>query len=136
MGCCGGAFDDIYLPLNQRLVRFGMETYKEYDPSYNEIPKTWLFTFYEENELCEECKHMLSSMNEWFEKYSFFSDPTTKVNWVLEDNPKMNAIYKELGFTKTPMHIFCDSFGNIFNIFVGIPDSEWLEKYILKAIRD
>lgn len=136
MGCCGHVFDDIYLPLNQRLVRFGNEVFSEFNPDYNEVPKIWLFTFYEESDACDECKHMLSEMNNWFEKYGFFSDPMFKVNWVLEDDPKNNMIYKEIGFNKAPIHLFCDSHGNIFNIFNGIPDIEWLDKYILNVIRD
>lgn len=135
MSCCNHVFDDIYLPLNKRLVRFGNETYKEYDPNFNDVPKIWVFTFYKENETCDECKEMLSNMTSWFEKYGCFSDPLYKVHWILDDEPELNMIYKDIGFSKTPIHLFCDSNGNIFNIFTGIPDNEWLDRYILNIIR-
>ena len=42
-----------------------------------------------------------------------------------------NTNSKELGFTKSPLHLFCDGDGKIIDIISGIPTTEWLEKHIL-----
>ena len=128
------AVDTIYNPLSKRLIDFGNDAYEHQDN--NNIHTTlWLFTFYSEENLCEPSQPRFTEMHTWFDNYGLFNDPISNVKWVVEDEPSKNLIYTEMGFTKNPMHIFTDSDGNIFDIFIGFPNSTWLEKHILPLIR-
>lgn len=133
MACCGqkSQLDNIYLPLNKRLVEFGKEVSGE--SLMNAYPSTfiWVFTFYREQDMCEECHDNLGAVNKWFVKYGMYTDPIRNLKWIIEDEPDRNLIYKELGLTKSPTHIFCDGDGKIVDIISGIPSTEWLEKHIL-----
>lgn len=137
MTCCNkkAPLDHIYVPLSKRLIEFGAEVsgeqlMREYSTTF-----MWIFTFADAKEICEECNFKLAAMNDWFMQYGLFTDPTHNVKWIYEDEPEKNLIYKEMGFTKTPMHVFCDSSGKIIDIIMGFPTPEWLEKYILPIIR-
>lgn len=137
MGCCKkAAMSSIYLPLNKRLLEFGEETYK--GAVLEKFPRTkiWIFTFYRDADMCEDCPSKFAAMNQWFEKYNFFNDPLYNIKWVVEDDPDNNLIYIEMGFTKSPMHIFADENGRIIDIVSGFPPPKWLEKYILDVIRE
>jgi hypothetical protein len=133
MSCCEqkAQLDTIYLPLNRRLVEFGKEV--SGDPLMNIYPNTflWVFTFYNEEDICEECQDKLGGINKWFSDYGMYTNPTRNLKWIIEEEPDKNLIYKELGFTKSPMHLFCDGDGKIIDIINGIPTTEWLEKHIL-----
>lgn len=138
MTCCNkkAPIDHIYMPLNKRLVEFGKEVSGEQLMSEYSSTFMWVFTFYGEDDLCDDCKFKFAAMNQWFIRYGLFTDPTRNVKWILEDEPEKNLIYQEMGFTKTPMHIFSDSDGKIIDIIMGFPTPEWLEKYILPLIKD
>lgn len=133
MSCCEqkAQLDTIYLPLNRRLVEFGKEVSGE--PLMNVYPNTflWVFTFYNEEDICEECQDKLGGINKWFTDYGMYTNPTRNLKWIIEEEPDKNLIYKELGFTKSPLHLFCDGDGKIIDIISGIPTTEWLEKHIL-----
>lgn len=138
MSCCNkkAQIDYIYVPINKRLVEFGKEVsgeqlMREYSNTF-----MWLFTFYGDDDLCDDCQFKFAAMNQWFIKYGLFTDPIRNVKWILEDEPEKNLIYQEMGFTKTPMHLFCDSNGKIIDIIMGFPTPEWLEKYILPLVKD
>lgn len=136
MSCCKqAAMSNIYTPLDKRLLAFGEETYS--GPVLEKFKKTkmWIFSFYRDEDLCEDCVNKFTAMNQWFEKYNFFNDPIYNVKWVVEDSPDNNLIYLEMGFTKSPMHIFADEHGRVIDIISGFPPPEWLEKYILDVIR-
>ena len=74
-------------------------------------------------------------MNYWFHKYGLFTDPVRNVKWIVENEPNKNLIYQEIGFVKSPMHIFTLGNGNVIDIVAGFPDEHWLEKYILPIIQ-
>lgn len=137
MGCCDkkAPIDGIYVPLSKRLIEFGVETYGEQLMEKYRYTHVWVFSFYEDADMCEDCQMKFSAMNKWFMDYGLFDDPIRNVKWIVEDQPQKNLIYKEIGFTKTPMHIFTNSEGKIFDIVAGFPTAEWLEKYILPLIR-
>jgi hypothetical protein len=137
MSCCENKdpLDRIYVPLSERLIQFGEDTYGEMVMDKYKYTHMWVFTFYSDIDFCETCQKRFTSMNKWFSDYGLFDDPIRNVKWVVEDEPEKNMIYKEMGFTKTPMHIFTDSDGKIIDIFTGFPTPEWLEKYILPLIR-
>lgn len=136
MACCEEkAIGDIYTPLNKRLVEFGSEVL---GPAFiSKMPHTllWIFTFFYEEDLCEECKVKFTNMNYWFHKYGLFEDPVRNVKWIVENEPNKNLIYQEMGFTKSPMHIFTNENGDVIDIVTGFPEERWLEKYILPIIQ-
>lgn len=137
MTCCNkkSPLDSIYSPISKRLVEFGMEVYDDAVLEKYSNTFLWIFTFYHDDEMCEECQFKFSDMSTWFSKYGMFENPTRNVKWVIEDEPDKNLIYKEIGFSKTPMHIFCDSDGKIIDIVTGFPTPDWLEKHILPLIQ-
>lgn len=138
MTCCDkkAPIDHVYVPLNKRLVDFGKEVsgedlMKEYSYTF-----MWIFTFYTEDDLCDDCQYKFSIMYQWFQKYGLFTDVTRNVKWIHEHEPDKNLIYREMGFTKTPMHLFCDSEGKIIDMIMGFPTPEWLDKYILPLVKE
>lgn len=137
MSCCNqnAQLDNIYLSLHKRLLEFGNEIYGEQLMASHPSTFMWIFTFYSDAELCEECQFSFSAMNKWFHDYGLFNNPIRNVKWIIEDEPEKNFIYKELGFSKTPMHLFCDKDGKIIDIIMGFPTPEWLEKHILPLIQ-
>ena len=137
MTCCNKTgMSTEYSPLDKRLLAFGKDTYK--GPILEKFSQTkmWIFTFYRDEDLCEDCTTKFAAMNQWFEKYNFFNDPIYNVKWVVEDEPDNNLLYIEMGFTKSPMHIFTDPKGRVIDIVSGFPPPSWLEKYILDVIRE
>jgi len=137
MACCEEKLiSDIYVPLNKRLLDFGSEII---GPQLMfKCPQTmiWIFTFYYDEDMCDDCKLRFSAMNHWFQQYELFDDPIRNVKWIVEDEPNKNLIFSEIGFTKTPMHIFCRGDGSIIDIVTGFPEPRWLTKYILPIIQE
>jgi len=138
MTCCNekAPLDNIYIPLNKRLIQFGTEIYGD---DLNNIYKSthmWVFTFYGEDDMCDDCMFKFSRMTNWFTQYGLFTNPEKNVKWILEDEADKNLIYQEMGFSKTPMHIFCNKNGDIHDIIIGFPTDEWLEKHILPLINN
>jgi len=137
MSCCKqAAMSNEYLPLDERLIAFGEEIYQGNVLEKYKTTKLWVFSFYRDDDLCDDCVNKFVAMNQWFENYNFFNDPIYNVKWVVEDEPDNNLIYLEMGFTKSPIHIFADPKGRIVDIISGFPPPEWLEKYILKVIKE
>ena len=136
-GCCeGNPIDGIYIPLHKRLIEYGKESYS--DHLLKKFPNTlmWIFTFYNNNDLCIDCETKFSNMIQWFNKYGLLEDPMKNVKWVVDDDIDNNLILKDLNIKKTPFHMFCTSDGKIIDIIFGFPSQKWLEKYILPIIRN
>ena len=137
MGCCGNMpLDDIYIPMNKRLLEYGKESYGELLGKKFPQTKIWIFTFYRDSEMCVECESKFSDMINWFNKYGFLEDPVNNVKWIIDDDIENNMILKDLAVKKTPLHLFCDSGGKIIDLIYGFPEITWLEKYILPIVRD
>jgi len=133
MSCCESIdmVNNSYDPIHKRLYNFGKEVYGPY--AMEAFPKTamWIFTFVEPGGACMSCGNMLDFMNEWFLKYSYFSDVRKHVKWIIEEELDRNLIWNQLGLINAPVHIFCNGNGLIFDIFHGFPDNEWLDDNIL-----
>ena len=138
MPCCkkNATLDTIYTPISKRLIEFGNEVYGEEGMSKYKETFLWIFSFYDNAEMCEECKFKFSAMSKWFSDYGMFKNVTRNVKWILEDEPTKNLIFTEMGLSKTPIHIFTDSTGKILDMVVGFPTIEWLESYILPLIQE
>ena len=89
MTCCNKktSLDTIYLPISRRLVDFGKEVYGEEGMNKYKETFMWVFSFYETEEMCEECRFKFSAMSKWFVDYGLFKNVTRNVKWVLEDEP-------------------------------------------------
>jgi hypothetical protein len=136
MGCCeDNILDEVYVPLNKRLINYGIECSDEL--FLKKFPRThmWIFTFYNNEDLCIECEEKFAKMAKWFVKYGLLEDLAKHVKWIVDDEIKNNLILKDLGIEKTPVHLFCDSNGKIIDTAFGFPDPNWLQKYILPLIR-
>lgn len=136
MSCCDekAVIQGIYKPLNERLIEYGKEAFS--DVQLNNRTILWIFSFYEQADDCEECRSSFSDMWDWFHKYGLFNNPVRSVKSVVEPEPHNNLIYNDLGFTKLPMHLFCDENGKIFDIILGFPSTAWLDTYILPIVKN
>ena len=134
--CCPETLeiDSIYKPISRRLVDFGNEVYADCTNTQRVI--MWVFSFFNGMANCKVCKHSLDEMYGWFHKYGLLNDPVRGVRMVVDDEPHMNKLYTELGFSKLPMHIFTDGGGRIIDILFDFPDAEWLDKYILPYLQE
>jgi hypothetical protein len=136
MGCCKDSvpIDGIYVPLNKRFVEYGTTNYGK---NMEQFPDThmWIFTFYDDDEMCQECGPRLVEMGKWFKQYGILESLHRNVKWIIDDNISNNLILRDLNIVKTPVHFFCASDGKIIDIVYGFPTYEWLEKYILPMIR-
>ena len=136
MSCC----DDIdlsasvYVPLSQRLVDFGVEIYGEKSMTAFPITKMWIFTFVNMEDSCVECGERLNIMQDWFTKYALFTEPINHVKWIIEDESTKNLIWKDIGLTNTPVHLFCDGKGSIWELFYGYPNEAWLDRFVLPMV--
>lgn len=133
--CCGKAvIHGEYKPLNQRLLDYGKEVY---DDAVSKKQRTliWVFSFYDEKANCPVCKGALGEMFGWFHKYNLFKDPIRSVKVVVEPEPDKNLLYTDLHLNQLPVHLFCDSNGNIFDILYDTPNEKWLETYILPIVQ-
>lgn len=133
--CCSDevVVKGIYKPLNQRLLDFGNEVYKDCETEQRVI--MWVFSFYDPESTCKACKNAFDTMYNWFNQYGLTNDPVHGVRMVVEDEPNKNLIYMDLGINKLPMHIFTDSKGKIFDIIYEFPEKKWLDEYILPYIQ-
>lgn len=136
MSCCRDKFgNQLYVPLNTRLVNFGKESTAP--ELLEKFPDThiWLFSFFDQKDTeCPDCTIKFQEMIEWFEKFGLLKNPVNNVKWIFEDNIKSNLICRDVGITKSPTHLICNSDGNILDILQGFPDSEWLTKYMLPIV--
>ena len=135
--CCGdkAAPLGIYRPLNERLTAYGSEAFGE-DEMKRRRTAMWLFTLYKEKDACSECRSRLSVMYDWFHGYGLFDNPAGCVRFVVEPDPESNLICRDMGFSKYPMHLFCNPDGSVFDAVFGFPDAGWLEKHILPIIKN
>lgn len=138
MGCCDKkkSVDDIYIPINRRLVDFALQLT---DPMLlHRFPATklFIFTFVDRERMCTECTEKFGVMLDWFNKYGLMSDPINNVKWIFEDEMAENHIVNDIGITKSPTHLICDGDGNIKDIVAGFPSAEWLEKHFLQLLRN
>jgi hypothetical protein len=135
LGCCGdGAYKNIYVPLNRRLLEWGKESTSE--EAYNKYPytKLWVFTFIDNSVMCVDCVTKFNRMVEWFTKYGLLTNPVNNTKWVVEGDMSKCLIAQDIGITKSPTTYFCDQKGNIVNIITGFPENNWLEEYILPIV--
>ena len=132
MSCCGeiDLMESPYEPTSTRLLKFGLETYGN---AMEEFPHTqlWLFSFIERVEGCMSCMDALLIVEEWFRKYGSFTDKAKHVKWVIEENPTTNLLWKDMGISTLPCHIFADSHGHILDIYRGNPTEQWLERHVI-----
>lgn len=137
MSCCKENFgDNLYLPLNQRLLKYGADnTAPEMMLKYPETA-VWIFSFFDKESMeCEDCMSKFKSMVMWFEKFGLLKNPINNVKWILTDDMKISLIYRDIGLsTNSPTHLICDKSGNILDIIKGFPDDRFLEKYILPLV--
>lgn len=136
MSCCKNIpIDGEYVPINKRLLEYGKEVYGE--ATLKEFPHThlWIFTFYNEEDMCIECQEKFSNMLNWLTKYNLLNDPIKNTKWIIDDDIKNNLVFIDLELKKSPVHLFCDTNGKIIDIVYGFPSVSWLEKYILPLIR-
>jgi hypothetical protein len=82
-----------------------------------------------------DCIEKIQVMVAWFEKFGLLKNPVNNVKWIFEDNMSKNLICRDMGITKSPTHLICDSSGNIMDIVTGFPDENWLEKNILPLVQ-
>lgn len=136
MGCCDKktTIDDVYVPLNKRLVAFAKQiTDKEIMRRYPST-KLFMFTFIDNDRMCTECAEKFGEMLEWFNRYGVLNDPVNNVKWIFEDEMEKNLIALDIGISKSPTHLICDGDGNVKDIVTGFPSSEWLEKHFLQML--
>jgi len=136
--CCGdGVFiGGEYLPLSQRLLKYGMEAYSDVKKRQRVV--MWVFLFYDETKMCPTCKESFNDMFAWFNKYNLFDDPVRCVRTVIEPQPLdgHNQIYSDFGMNKPPMVVFADEKCRILDILFYFPDAKWLNQYVLPFIQD
>ena len=144
MSCCPkkAIVDGEYVPLNARLVEYGKSSYGEVLMKRFPNTKVWIFSFFDGKKICPDCRDRFGIMAKWLNEYGFQEDPINNVKWIFENfegadgKHVENMIWNEFGLTKMPLHIFCDSDGNIFNMYVGFPDEKWLVEYLRPYIVD
>lgn len=138
MTCCGKtSSDDVYKPLNRRLVEWGEEVTGPDALIRYPGTKLWVFTFASfDDSSCISCQEKLSAMVNWFHKYGLLENPINNVKWIFEDEMDDNLIAKDISLTKSPTHLFCNENGDIIDIVLGFPSPEWLEKYILPLVNN
>jgi hypothetical protein len=135
MGCCGAtSVDELYLPLNERLVAYGKDTMGVDAMIKYPGTKIWVFTFVDFTTGCLDCQEKLAAMVNWFNDYGLFDNPINNVKWIFEDEMEKNLIVNDIGITKSPTHYFCNEDGSVIDIVPGFPSPEWLEKYILPLV--
>lgn len=136
MGCCDKAksTNDIYVPLNQRLIQFAIDNTEYQLRKKFPTTKLYIFSFADFTKSCGTCHEKFSEMVNWFHKYGVLENPINNVKWIFEDDMSKNLIADDIGLGKSPTHLFCDSNGNIIDIVPGFPSEEWLEKYILPLV--
>ena len=136
MGCCDDTpIDDVYVPLHKRLVDYGKDSCDNQLLSRYSYTRLWVFSFYDDENLCIDCETKFSSMIQWFNKYGLLEDVIKNVKWIVDDDIDNNLLLKDMGIKKTPVHLFCDTDGKIIDIIFGFPSQKWLEKYILPVVR-
>ena len=123
---------EIYLPLNEKLLEYGKNMTSP--DVLNTFPDTfmWLFSFFKKDDLeCVECADNLSKMVQWVDKYNLLKSPTRNFKWIFDVEMEKNNISIDIGITKTPTHILADKNGRILDMFLGIPNEEFLNKHLL-----
>jgi len=133
--CSDGVFiSGEYIPLSQRLLAYGKEAYSDVTKRQRVI--MWVFVFYDETDMCPQCKQSFSDMFAWFNKNNLFNDPIRCVRTVLEPDPKKNLIYTDLGMAKLPAVVFADEKCRILDILFEFPGEKWLNEYVLPYIQE
>lgn len=133
--CCGKAVIRAgYETISQRFLNYGREAYAENTKKQRVV--MWVFSFFDEQNMCKTCRTAFGEMFDWFNKYGLFDSLSTAVRLVIEPSPEQNLIYKDLGMEKLPANVFCDSEGKIIEILFEFPDSRWLDNYILPYIQE
>lgn len=138
MTCCDGKTfgNQIYTPLNKRLLEFGKDATNPILMEKFSATSLWIFSFLDKSDMaCLECIEKIQIMVAWFEKFGLLKNPVNNVKWIFEDDMTKNLICRDMGITKSPTHLICDSYGNIMDIVTGFPDENWLEKNILPLIQ-
>lgn len=133
--CCGEAIIRAgYHTISQRLLMYGQEAYSENTTKQRTV--MWVFSFFDQENMCKKCKTAFGEMYDWFDKYGLLTSLSTGVRIVLEPQPEQNLIYTDLGMNKLPANIFCDEHGKIIEILFEFPDKKWLENYIMPYIQE
>lgn len=138
MDCCNGKTfgDQLYIPLNKRLLEFGKDSTNPILMEQFSTTSLWIFSFLDNNDtMCMDCIEKIQIMVSWFDKFGLLKNPINNVKWIFEDDMLNNLISRDLGMTKSPTHLICDSNGNIIDIVTGFPDENWLNKNILPLVK-
>ena len=137
MGCCDKAknVDQIYIPMNRRLLEFAKQTTDEELLKRFPTTKLYIFSFTDKTKMCAECAEKFGDMISWFQKYSLLDDPVRNVKWIFEDEMDKNLIVDDMGITKSPTHLLCNDSGYILDIVTGFPSPDWLEQHLLPLVK-
>lgn len=137
MGCCDKkkSINQLYLPLNRRLVDFAIKSTDEAILKRFPTTKLFILTFVDSTKTCIECAEKFTEMINWFSKYNLLEDPINNVKWIFEDEMEKNLIIDDIGLVISPSNLICDGNGNIIDIVTGFPSTEWLEQYLLPMVR-
>jgi hypothetical protein len=138
MTCCKDKFGNaLYLPINTRLLEMGKKsTAPELLEKYPDTA-IWLFSFFNKKDVeCPDCFLKFQNMVAWFDKFGLLKNPVNNIKWIFEDDMDNNLICRDMGLTKSPVHIICNKDGNILDVLLGFPDENWLKKFILPMVND
>lgn len=122
-----------YVPLSRRLLEYGKAIYG--GDRCNRRFILWVFAFYDASDECPVCKHALSGMIDWFNKFGLVDNPSRCIGFVLEDEPASNMIFNDLKFPMSPVTVFADPEGRVLDIIYEFPDGDWMDRYILPIIQ-
>lgn len=138
MACCDDKLfgNQIYVPLNKRLIEFGKDSTNPIFMEQFNVTTLWIFTFLNKDDIiCVDCINKIQIMVAWFEKFGLLKNPVNNVKWIFEDDMLNNLICRDIGISKSPTHLFCNSDGNIIDIVTGFPDENWLDNNILPLVQ-
>ena len=138
MTCCDDKLfgNQIYIPLNKRLLEFGKDSSNPILMEQFSVTKLWIFTFLDKNDtICVDCISKIQIMVNWFEKFGLLKNPINNIKWIFEDDMSNNLICRDMGISKSPTHLLCDSDGKIIDIVTGFPDENWLDSNILPLVK-
>ena len=136
MSCCDPIdfIDAEYAPISQRLSAYGKEVYGVSAMTEYPDTKMWIFSFIDSSQVCSECLDPIHEFHEWFNKYGLFTNHSSHVKWVIEGEPSTNMLWRDLKLSNTPLHVFCDGNGAIWELFYGYPSEQWLDMFVLPKV--
>lgn len=123
--------DNIYIPMNERLVRYMDESSPDGISKLNN--KLKIFTFIDSKSDCIECISSIEEISEWVTDNKLIE--TNSVNWLVTADMNTNLICRDIGMIASPTHLLCDTNGNIMDVIVGGVTRKWLDDHVLKYVK-